>query len=75
MTTYKFGVYLRQPDWSTDQIKEFIQQVEELDYHGIYTFIVVCYITSYMQSISPVVQHEVLRVDVRLFFRVVKKKT
>lgn len=33
----KFGVYLRQPDWTLDQIKNYVHKVEDLGYYGIYT--------------------------------------
>ncbi len=37
MATIKWGVYLRQPDWSVEQLQTFVEKAEALDYYGIYT--------------------------------------
>ncbi|MFW9992189.1 MAG: LLM class flavin-dependent oxidoreductase [Candidatus Odinarchaeota archaeon] len=37
MPSIKWGIYLRQPEWTVDQIQQFVEHAEELGYHGIYT--------------------------------------
>lgn len=37
MMAIKWGVYLRQPDWNLQQLKDYVNKVEDLGYHGIYT--------------------------------------
>ncbi|MFX0092193.1 MAG: LLM class flavin-dependent oxidoreductase [Candidatus Hodarchaeota archaeon] len=37
MSSIKWGVYLRQPEWSVDQLRRFVEEADKLGYHGIYT--------------------------------------
>lgn len=38
MPGVKFGIYLREPDWSVEKLREFVLHVDnDLGYHGIYT--------------------------------------
>ncbi len=37
MTNLTWGVYLREPTWSVKQLEDFVDKVEQLGYHGIYT--------------------------------------
>ena len=33
----KWGVYLREPYWTVEQLEEFVTKIENLGFHGIYT--------------------------------------
>ncbi len=37
MTSIKWGIYLREPAWTVEQLQGFVEKVEDLGYHGIYT--------------------------------------
>jgi alkanesulfonate monooxygenase SsuD/methylene tetrahydromethanopterin reductase-like flavin-dependent oxidoreductase (luciferase family) len=38
LSSIKWGIYLRQPEWNVDQLQGFVEHAEELGgYHGIYT--------------------------------------
>jgi alkanesulfonate monooxygenase SsuD/methylene tetrahydromethanopterin reductase-like flavin-dependent oxidoreductase (luciferase family) len=38
MNNIKWGIYLREPSWSTNQLREYVERVDEqFDYWGIYT--------------------------------------
>ncbi len=37
MSDLKWGLYLREPNWTLEQLQEFVKKAEDLGYHGIYT--------------------------------------